>query len=65
MEFFHPRHDPLSEWHRWFAWHPVRLKPGDGSAQPCVWWEWIERRIEIVAGVGGIFETRYYRKPQI
>lgn len=26
-----------SEWHRWFAWYPVRLGPHD-----CRWLEWVE-----------------------
>jgi len=27
------------EWHRWFAWYPVRLGYHD-----CRWFEWVERR---------------------
>jgi hypothetical protein len=27
------------EWHRWFAWHPVRVGPRD-----CRWLEVLERR---------------------
>lgn len=27
-------------WHRWFAWHPVRLS-GTNSK---VWWEWVNRQ---------------------
>ena len=28
-------------WHRWFAWHPIRI-----NARPECWlfWEWIDRR---------------------
>lgn len=29
----------LEEWHRWFAWHPVRVGSHD-----CRWLERIERR---------------------
>jgi hypothetical protein len=33
-----------SDWHRWFAWHPARLKPmGDKSQY--VWLETVERKI--------------------
>lgn len=29
-----------TEWHRWFAWRPVRLEDGIH----CVWLQWVERR---------------------
>ena len=31
--------DRKSKWHRWFAWHPVRLAPHD-----CRWLEYVERK---------------------
>ena len=63
MEFLAPHKDPRTEWHQWFAWRPVRLKPGDGSAQPVVWLEWIERRIEWEDSWGDTFRNTFYRKP--
>jgi hypothetical protein len=27
------------EWHRWFAWHPVRV-----ASRHCLWLEFIERK---------------------
>lgn len=33
------RASSLRQWHRWFAWHPVRV-----ASRSCVWLEWIERR---------------------
>lgn len=62
MQFFNPRKDPREEWHLWFAWRPVRLRPGDGSAQPVAWLEWIDRRCEYVAGYDGAYRFWYYRK---
>lgn len=32
-------YNKLQQWHRWFAWHPVRL---NGE---CVWLETVERRM--------------------
>lgn len=32
--------DRLGQWHRWFAWRPVRVGLHD-----CRWWEYVERRI--------------------
>jgi hypothetical protein len=29
----------LGKWHRWFAWHPVRIGPHD-----CRWLEYVWRR---------------------
>jgi hypothetical protein len=28
----------IYDWHRWFAWYPVRI---DGK---CMWGRWVERR---------------------
>lgn len=38
---FQDRFDRLHEWHRWFAWHPVRLNGGDES---CRWLEYVARK---------------------
>jgi hypothetical protein len=42
-------------WHRWFAWRPVRLPDNT-----CVWWEWVERMNTGPACEGGWdeWETR-------
>src|SRR5581483_10347916 len=41
----------LSEWHRWFAWFPVRLD----DVGVTVWLEYVERRFDACA-------NRYYRE---
>lgn len=33
------RHNAKKDWHRWFAWKPVRF-----GAQECRWLEYLERR---------------------
>lgn len=36
-----------SQWHEWFAWHPITIRLGlQGSRYCCtkVWWEKIERK---------------------
>ena len=40
-ETLHERTQRQKEWHRWYAWHPVRVGPGD-----CRWLEYVERKIE-------------------
>lgn len=37
---FEEKQAARKEWHRWFAWRPVRVGSGD-----CRWLETIERRI--------------------
>jgi hypothetical protein len=39
------RHNRRTAWHRWFAWHPVKLGPSD-----CRWLEAIERKGELCHG---------------
>ncbi len=39
---------PNTTWHRWFAWHPVRVLsgrtvPGHNPVYTWVWLEWVER----------------------
>jgi len=46
MRFFQPFDDPLATWHRWFAWRPVRIRPGDGTRGCVVWLEPVERKRE-------------------
>jgi hypothetical protein len=33
----------VTQWRRWFAWHPIWLNDGKGTR---VWLEWVERRAE-------------------
>ena len=33
------RRKRLSEWHSWFAWHPVQINDAKK-----IWFQWIERR---------------------
>lgn len=67
VQFFHPRPDPRPdprcEWHRWFAWRPVRIKPGDGTRGPVVWLETIERQLDVEDGWGQTFVIWWYRLP--
>lgn len=42
-------------WHRWFAWYPVRIKEGD-----CRWMEFVERKADRVGAFGMIFEWTPY-----
>lgn len=44
------------QWHRWFAWYPVRV-----SDESCRWLEWVERRIEPAAAYDGVYLFHYYR----
>jgi hypothetical protein len=44
----------VREWHRWFAWYPVRV---DGSM---VWFEFVERQSTFYnTGLGGVWEHEY------
>lgn len=54
-------HAKLFDWHRWFAWHPVRIGNND-----CRWLETVERRFEYDNLAGGrlyyaILGDCYYR----
>jgi hypothetical protein len=45
----------LEQWHRWFAWRPIRIDSHD-----CRWLEMIERRGELHAFAGeGWWEWKY------
>lgn len=35
-------------WKRWFAWHPVQIKPHDSNI--VAWLEWVERRENFSGG---------------
>lgn len=47
----------LSLWHPWFAWLPTVVET-NGQLE-CIWWEWIERRIEC----GYADDSYHYRLP--
>lgn len=49
------RHQRKQLWHRWFAWFPVRIGPGD-----CRWLETIHRKGTYHASYGGDFWTYEY-----
>ena len=38
-ETFTEKKQLLKQWHRWFAWRPVKLDDHD-----CRWFEWVARR---------------------
>lgn len=46
----------LQEWHKWFAWRPVRVGSHD-----CRWLEYIERKGELISGWGDHFWNWEYR----
>ena len=46
------RLEAREQWHRWFAWRPVRVGPRD-----CRWLEMVERRVMYNRGIG--FDTEY------
>jgi len=42
-ETFGHKHERCSEWHRWFAWHPVRIGEENGHWIKA-WLEWVGRK---------------------
>jgi hypothetical protein len=40
------------EWHRWFAWHPVRIPQNRYESGHWVWWEPMERKYKSSWGGG-------------
>lgn len=32
------------EWHRWWAWHPIRVRAGNSRMHCWVWRELVERK---------------------
>jgi hypothetical protein len=61
MRYSYPARDVLSDWHPWFAWHPVRVRPGDGSVGPLVWLETVHRRRDLLEGYNGTHSAWWYR----
>lgn len=48
------------EWHRWFAWYPVKVAEHD-----CRWLEYVDRKGELICGgFGDAFWNWEYRLPQ-
>lgn len=45
------------EWHRWFAWYPVKIAEND-----CRWLEYVERKGSIMAGFDSGYWIWEYRK---
>lgn len=45
MARYRPKWERLREWHRWFAWYPVKIAP-DRRA----WLIWVERRLSELGG---------------
>jgi hypothetical protein len=39
-ETYDERISRLTNWHRWFAWHPIKVADHD-----CRWLEYVERKI--------------------
>lgn len=44
MKFTFHKSLNLEQWHRWFAWHPVKLEVDPGEDSTWVWLETIEQR---------------------
>lgn len=44
------------EWHRWFAWYPVKVADRD-----CRWLEYVERKGTLYAGFDGSYWGWEYR----
>lgn len=44
-ETFAEKKRRLKQWHRWFAWRPVKVNDHD-----CRWLEWVERRGDYYPG---------------
>jgi hypothetical protein len=42
------------DWHRWFAWYPVRINDG-----MCIWFEWVEAKNTGPACLDGWDEWEY------
>lgn len=42
---FAERHNRKQQWHKWFAWRPIRLNEND-----CRWLEYVERKINYSFG---------------
>lgn len=54
------RESALQQWHRWFAWKPVRVGPRD-----CRWLETVERRRELLSGgFYSLFRFEYRAVPK-
>lgn len=50
------RHAARGEWHRWFAWRPVRV-----ASRDCRWLEGVERRRRWVRGLFEFYTEWEYR----
>lgn len=50
------RHQRITQWHRWFAWYPVRIADGD-----CRWLEYVERKATYWCGWDSDGYYWYYR----
>lgn len=46
----------VTDWHRWFAWYPVRVASGD-----CRWLEYVERRCTMQCGFNDYWYSNEYR----
>ena len=56
-ETYLEQHARLSQWHRWFAWHPIRLGSHD-----CRWLEKIWRKGEYYCSYASSGWTWKYRE---
>lgn len=49
-------YEPLTNWHPWFAWRPVRV-----DRRQCVWLETVQRKGQLHACWDKLFWTWEYR----
>lgn len=55
-ETYDERIGRLTNWHRWFAWHPIKVSDHD-----CRWLEYVERKITYEHFTYDTFTKREYR----
>lgn len=56
QERYESYHNWRANWHRWFAWRPVRVGSHD-----CRWLEWVERKSRYECGYEGCYWINEYR----
>lgn len=57
-ETYEERHARLENWHRFFAWYPVKIKDHD-----CAWMEWVLRKGKFTCSWGDADWTWSYSPP--
>jgi hypothetical protein len=50
------KRDKLTNWHKWYAWYPVRI-----GSHNCRWLEYVERKLTYVECGWDYYTNREYR----